>query len=145
MSDLRAPDSPREARDETHRLARKLEATTDLLETAVANYVEAEQAHTAADDDAWVEVRDEFTELHGRAPLTKDIQARVNRRCRRQLDELTDAEATMKGVEKRIRSLESQLSAAQSNAKSLNAEMDMGRYGPRDVEPPRAPHPGGRP
>ena len=149
MSDPRAPHDPHAARAECARLRQKLEAMSDLLEQAVMDYVEAEQAWNAADADAWVAVREELgsTDAQGKSRLSKDFQARVDQRCRTERDDLTAAERSMRGLERRIRSTESQLSAAQSELKSIQHELDMGRYGGVDVgtgevkRPPRPPLP----
>ena len=144
MSDPRAPQSPSEARDEVYRLRQKLGAVTDLLETAVMDYVEAEQAWSKADADAWVEVRDELTDVHGSKPLTKDIQARVDRRCREQVDDLLGAKRMVDRIERQMKSLESQLNGAQSELRSLMAEQEQDRFRPAwegERQPPRAPHP----
>ena len=144
MSDPRAPQSPSEARDEVFRLRRKLEATTDLLETAVMDYSEAEAKWSKADADAWIEVREEHPQIHGKAPLTKDVQTRVDRRCREALDEYNGARRMKDRIERQMKSLEAQLSGAQSELRSLQAELDLDRFTPSwegTQAPPRPAHP----
>lgn len=149
MSDPRAPHDPHAAREECARLRTKLEAMTDLYEQAVMDYVEAEQAWSKADADAWIDVKDELGSVdeQGRARLVKDFQTRVDRRCRTERDGMEAARKTMQGLESRIASTERQLSAAQSELKSIQAELDLGRYGGVDTgtgeihRPPRPPLP----
>ena len=147
MSDPRAPQSPHEARAEIARLRRKLEALTDLYEEAVVEYADAHAAWEALEDATWLDVRKSWTPPGGKG-FTKDYQAEVNFRIRDERKRFVKAEDFLKGIEKRMRSLDTQIGAAQSEAKSLQAELDHAHYGegttaPRwgERQPPRAPHP----
>lgn len=150
MSDTRAPQSPHEAREEIARLRLKLEALTDLYEDAVVEFADAHAAWEAAEDEAWLEVRRSWDPPGGKG-FTKDYQAEVNKRIKAQRGRYLTAEDFLKGLEKRMRHLDTQIGAAQSEAKSLQAELDHAHYGespqapqwsgkPRSV-PPSAPHP----
>ena len=149
VNDSRAPQSPHEARAEIARLRRKLESVTDLYEQAVMELAEAHAAWEAADDEAWVTVRRDWTPETPDKPLSKDWQTEVNRRTRKQRDEADGADRLVKRIEKTMRSLETQIGAAQSEAKSLQAELDHGHYGegdggrpsPQWSAPPRPLHP----
>ena len=152
MSDYRAPQSPHEARAEIARLRRKLEAVTDLYEQAVMDLAETHAEWEKVEDETWLDVRRNWDAPP--KPLTKDYQAEVNRRVRKQRDDADGADRLVKRIERTMRSLETQIGAAQSEAKSLQAELDHAHYGEspqapqwgastRDPRPrfPQAPHP----
>ena len=137
MSDRRAPQSPWEAREEIARLRLKLEAVTDLYETAVMELADAHARWEEADDRTWLDVRNEMgpTDEHGKTRLSQDYRSEVNQRTRKERNDADGADRLVKRIERTMRSLETQIGASQSEAKSLQAELDHAHYG----ESPQAP------